>query len=114
MATSHSGCKFKEFSPFMSIEEIKKDVTLRSYFFDLISRNLVLGLTDTFDLKSKDYVKYHKEYYQSYQILSGKLEGLVNEGEMFEVIQEVSMHYIERVGHLRFIGRDGRETRSPN
>lgn len=87
----------------MSIEQIKKDIKLRGYFFELISKNFVLGLTGVFGLKPSDYVKIQKEYYDAYLKLSKELEGHVSDSEMFDVIQEVSLYYIDKVGKLKFI-----------
>jgi hypothetical protein len=88
----------------MSVEQIKNDINLRGHFFDLISRNLVLGLTSVYNLNSKDYIRVHKEYYQAYQNLSNILEGHVKDEDVFDVIQEVSLHYLAGVGRLQFIG----------
>lgn len=87
----------------MSVEQIKKDIKLRGFFFELISKNFVLGLTGVFGLKPSDYVKIQKEYYDAYLKLSKELEGHVGDSEMFDVIQEVSLYYIDKVGKLKFI-----------
>lgn len=90
----------------MSLEQIKNDVNLRGFFFDLISRNLVLGLSNVYSLKSQDYIRLHQEYYQAYQNLSKALAQHIRDEEVFDVIQEVSLHYIGKIGRLQFINRD--------
>jgi len=87
----------------MSLEQIKNDINLRGFFFDLISRNLVLGLSNVYSLNSQDYIRMHQEYYQAYQKLSKELTQLVKDEDVFDVIQEVSLHYLAKVGRLQFI-----------
>lgn len=87
----------------MSLEQIKNDVKLRAFFFELISRNLVLGLSRDYSLNSQDYIRLHEEYYHSYQKLSKELTQIVKDEEVFDVIQEVSLHYLAKVGRLQFI-----------
>lgn len=63
----------------------------------------MLGLTSVFELRPTDYVKLQKEYYDSYLKLSTKLAGHVSDTDMFEVIQQVSLFYIERIGRVSFV-----------
>jgi hypothetical protein len=88
----------------MSLEQIKNDIGLRGYFFDLLSKNFVLGLTIEHSLKPEDYTRVHKEYYEAYQNLLKALQSRVKDEELFDVIQQVSLYYIGKIGRLKFIG----------
>lgn len=90
----------------MLLEEIKNDQSLRIYFFDLISKNFMLGLASIHPLKSSDSNKVHKDYYDAYQNLINALKPKVNDEDIYSIIQQVSLHYIGTIGRIKFIGRD--------
>jgi hypothetical protein len=78
--------------------EIIKDETLRPYFFDLISKNFVLGLSDLHRINYSDRMRFQKEYYESLLKLSSALSGKVHEKDISVAIREVTLYYISTVG----------------
>jgi hypothetical protein len=86
----------------MSIEEIKHDQYLRPLFLEFICRNLILGMTDIYQVGQMERIKIQKEFYDSMLVLSQKLEGYVPQDRILPTIEEVSKFYLSGIGRIGF------------
>lgn len=84
----------------MSFQEIAKDQDLRPYFFDLISKNFVLGLSDVHKINHSDRMRLQKDYYDSLLKLSSLLNGRIKDDDISKAIREVSLFYLSTIGKI--------------
>ncbi len=85
-----------------SLEDLKFDQDLRPLFLDFISKNLTLGLSDIFIVKSVDRARLKRDYYVSLHVLSEKLNEYLPNDEINLAIEEVSKYYLSENGRLIF------------
>ena len=85
-----------------NLEQLKLDQNLRPYFLDFISKNLVLGMTEVFTVKTVDRIRLEKEYYESFFYLTEQLSKQVPNEKVTAVVEEVSKYYLSKAGRISF------------
>lgn len=85
-----------------ALESLKFDQELRPLFLDFISKNLALGLSDIFIVKNVDRARLKRDYYESFHLLSEKLNDFVPNDDINLAIEEVSKYYLSENGRLIF------------
>jgi hypothetical protein len=92
----------------MKYLDVINDLGLRPFFFELISKNFMIGLTEVHKVNYADRLRYQKEYYEALVNLSNKLNGKVKEDEISSLIKEGTLYYLGSIGKfgVRFDGLD--------
>lgn len=79
----------------MSIEEIKKDQSLRPYFIRFLSKNVANGIAQKHATKLEDFSEFRPEMNSALMELYERLSEKVDPQFINQTLEEVSLYYLE-------------------
>lgn len=79
----------------MTIEEIKKDQSLRPYFIRFVSKNVANGIAQKHATKPEDYSEFDQEMNSALIDLYERLSEKVAPQYLNQTLEEVSLYYLE-------------------
>ena len=80
-----------------ALDHLKHDEELKPFFIDYVGENLKMNLANFYKTDSRTELKFKREASKSLLLLIKKLEGRVEEDNLYSAIEQVCNHFIQFV-----------------
>jgi hypothetical protein len=78
-----------------TLNRLVEDEELRPYFFNYLSKQFALTLTESHMVREKDRLKFKVELYQSLQHLAERVSDSIDNSDVTDAINKVCDYYMD-------------------